>query len=76
MASSGVARSQNTLSRAEPSAVEVLLDIVERSMHGSRSEWLFLRELRVGMSVCAIIGRNPDNLPDSRNRLPPAEYNA
>lgn len=45
-------------------------------MHGSRSEWLFLRELRVGMSVCAIIGRNPDNLPDSRNRLPPAEYNA
>src|ERR1051326_929209 len=26
----------------------VLLDIVERSMHSSRSEWIFLRELRVG----------------------------
>jgi hypothetical protein len=25
-----------------------LLDIVERSMHSSQSEWLFLRELRVG----------------------------
>jgi hypothetical protein len=25
-----------------------LLDIVERSMHASRSEWLFFRELRVG----------------------------
>ena len=25
-----------------------LLDIVERSLHASRSEWLFLRELRVG----------------------------
>jgi len=27
---------------------DTLLDIVERSMHASRSEWLFLRELRVG----------------------------
>lgn len=27
-----------------------LLDIVERAIHGSRSEWLFLRELRVGIS--------------------------
>ena len=26
----------------------LLLDIVERAMHSSRSEWLFLRELRVG----------------------------
>jgi hypothetical protein len=25
-----------------------MLDIVERALHGSRSEWLFLRELRVG----------------------------
>jgi hypothetical protein len=25
-----------------------LLDIVERALHASRSEWLFLRELRVG----------------------------
>jgi hypothetical protein len=30
------------------SAAAVLLDIVERSMHGSRGEWLFFRELRVG----------------------------
>jgi hypothetical protein len=29
-------------------AAAVLLDIVERSMHSSRSEWLFFRELRVG----------------------------
>ena len=27
---------------------EALLDIIERAMHASRSEWLFLRELRVG----------------------------
>lgn len=27
---------------------EALLDIVERGMHASKSEWLFLRELRVG----------------------------
>jgi hypothetical protein len=26
----------------------LLLDIVERAMHAARSEWLFLRELRVG----------------------------
>jgi len=26
----------------------LLLDIVERALHASRSEWLFLRELRVG----------------------------
>lgn len=26
----------------------LLLDIVERAMHSARSEWLFLRELRVG----------------------------
>jgi hypothetical protein len=25
-----------------------LLDILERSLHASTSEWLFLRELRVG----------------------------
>jgi hypothetical protein len=27
-----------------------LLDIVERALHGLRSEWLFLRELKVGIS--------------------------
>lgn len=27
---------------------EALLDIIERAMHASRSEWLFLRELRAG----------------------------
>jgi len=27
---------------------EALLDIIERALHASRSEWLFLRELRVG----------------------------
>src|ERR1700690_3767488 len=27
---------------------EALLDIIERAMHTSRPEWLFLRELRVG----------------------------
>jgi len=27
---------------------EALLDILERALHASRSEWLFLRELRVG----------------------------
>jgi hypothetical protein len=36
----------------EPSALKLdapaLLDIVENGMHASRSEWLFLRELRVG----------------------------
>jgi hypothetical protein len=32
---------------AEP-ACDGLLDIIERTLHGSRSEWLFLRELRVG----------------------------
>jgi hypothetical protein len=32
----------------ERSTITVLLDIVERSMHASRSEWLFFRELRVG----------------------------
>lgn len=32
----------------EATPVALLLDIVERAMHGGRSEWLFLRELRVG----------------------------
>jgi hypothetical protein len=27
---------------------ELLLDIVERTLHGSRSEWMFLRELKLG----------------------------
>lgn len=31
-----------------PPPVTLLLDIVERAMHTARSEWLFLRELRVG----------------------------
>jgi len=31
-----------------PSTAGMLLDIIERAMHASRSEWLFLRELRVG----------------------------
>ncbi|MBZ5617524.1 MAG: hypothetical protein LAQ69_02140 [Acidobacteriia bacterium] len=48
MAISAAARSQNTLSGSEQSTVAVLLDIVERCMHASRSEWLFFRELRVG----------------------------
>jgi len=30
--------------------VSVLLDILERCVHSSRSEWLFFRELRVGTS--------------------------
>lgn len=38
------------------SASIVLLDIVERAMHSLRSEWLFLRELRVGT------GRRAGNL--------------
>ena len=50
MAISAVAPSQNTLlgSHPETPTVAVLLDIVERCMHASRSEWLFFRELRVG----------------------------
>lgn len=43
MASSVVAHSQNTLSGSGPSTVAVLLDILERSMHASRFEWLFFR---------------------------------
>ena len=31
-----------------PSGAGRLLDILERSLHASKSEWLFLRELRVG----------------------------
>lgn len=37
-----------TICAAEPTGAALLLDIVECAMHGSRSEWLFLRELRVG----------------------------
>jgi hypothetical protein len=41
------------VSQAKPevksaSAAQRALDILERALHGSRSEWLFLRELRVG----------------------------
>jgi len=32
----------------EVTQAALLLDIVQRAMHASRSEWLFLRELRVG----------------------------
>jgi len=32
----------------EDTPAALLLDIVERAMHAARSEWLFLRELRVG----------------------------
>ena len=32
----------------EVTQAALLLDIVERAMHAARSEWLFLRELRVG----------------------------
>jgi hypothetical protein len=32
----------------ESRVADLLLDIVERSMHASRSEWLFFRELRLG----------------------------
>ncbi len=35
-------------SNSDPCAAAILLDIVERAMHASRSEWLFFRELRVG----------------------------
>jgi len=38
----------SSVSHAEPCAAAVLLDIVQRCMHASRSEWLFFRELRVG----------------------------
>jgi len=31
-----------------PPSAAILLDILEQSWHGARSEWLFLRELRVG----------------------------
>ena len=34
----------------DPCAAAVLIDVVHRSMHASRSEWLFFRELRVGTS--------------------------
>lgn len=37
------------LDASNPQAIQ-LLDIIERAMHGTRSEWLFLRELRVGIS--------------------------
>ena len=33
---------------APPLGCGALLDIVEQGLHASRSEWLFLRELRVG----------------------------
>jgi hypothetical protein len=37
-----------SLARAEVCSATQLLDIIEAGMHASRSEWLFLRELRVG----------------------------
>ena len=40
---------------SEASRANALLDILERSLHASASEWLFLRELRVGT------GRRPGN---------------
>jgi len=40
---------------SEASRAIALLDILERSLHASSSEWLFLRELRVGT------GRRPGN---------------
>jgi len=50
MAISAVALSQNAVSGSQPEthAAVLLLAIVERCMHASRSEWLFFRELRVG----------------------------
>ncbi|HLY17479.1 MAG TPA: hypothetical protein VKR61_09650 [Bryobacteraceae bacterium] len=35
-------------SNNDPCVADLLLDIVERAMHASLSEWLFFRELRVG----------------------------
>jgi hypothetical protein len=34
----------------DPCVATLLIDIVGRYMHASRSEWLFFRELRVGTS--------------------------
>jgi hypothetical protein len=31
-----------------PSSASALLDVLEKSLHASKSEWMFLRELRVG----------------------------
>ncbi|HYP07031.1 MAG TPA: hypothetical protein VER03_12440 [Bryobacteraceae bacterium] len=39
-----------SLTPAEACTAADLLNIIEAGMHGSRSEWLFLRELRVGTS--------------------------
>ena len=46
--SAAPAQDASSVSHAESGAAAVLLDIVERCMHASRSEWLFFRELRVG----------------------------
>ena len=41
-------RDPSSTSNTDPSVATLLLEIVERSRHASRSEWLFFRELRVG----------------------------
>ena len=38
----------SSTSNVDPCTSAFLLDIIERSLHASRSEWLFFRELRVG----------------------------
>jgi hypothetical protein len=38
----------SSASNTDPSVAALLLDLVERAIHASRSEWLYLRELRVG----------------------------
>ena len=48
MATSAPGLSKTALVQSELSVSDTLLDIVERSIHSSRSEWLFFRELRVG----------------------------
>lgn len=45
MSQPGAVPSEESPARPES---ELLLDIVERALHSSRLEWLFLRELRVG----------------------------
>jgi len=48
MAVPAIAISQSPSPITAPSVAAALLDMVERALHASRSEWLFFRELRVG----------------------------
>jgi hypothetical protein len=48
MATSAPGLSKTTLALSELPNADALLDIVERSIHSSRSEWLFFRKFRVG----------------------------